>query len=107
MAHQNRALLAEPFIAVLFQQLRTVEPRHRKLKARNNPYGPTFMYLVSEMTLQSQPIRSTAAAGADRAFPKHQRNARFVWVRSFWLFAYSVQTRCCRPLPALVLHVGR
>ncbi len=48
------------------------------------------MYLVSEMTLQSQPIRSTAAAGADRAFLKDQRNARSVWLRGFWYFAYSV-----------------
>src|SRR5947199_1179464 len=98
MAHQNRALLAEPFIAVLFQQLRTVEPRHRKLQARNNPYGPTFMYLVSEMTLQSQPMRSTAAAGADRAFLKDQGNARCVWLRRFWVFATWVQSRCCSPL---------
>src|SRR6266511_2656434 len=31
----------------LFQQLRTVEPRHRKLKASDNSYGRTFLYLAA------------------------------------------------------------
>src|SRR6266545_3394884 len=31
----------------LFQQLRTVDPRHRKLKASDNSYRRTFLYLAA------------------------------------------------------------
>src|SRR2546423_14646935 len=53
-----------------FHQLRTVEPRHRKLKASDNRYGSTFMYLVSEVILQSQSMRSNCSGGRRPRFPQ-------------------------------------
>src|SRR5947207_8144811 len=50
--------------------LRTVEPRHRKLKARDNPYGSTFMYLVSKVISRNQSMRSNCGGGRQPRFPQ-------------------------------------
>jgi len=58
-----------------FQQLRTGEPRYRKLKASDNPYGSTFMYLVTVSGCRTAAVARASSQNFDFGHIKASFNA--------------------------------
>jgi len=61
---------------------------------------------IVAVRVSNEDYRISVVPGAARAFLKDQRNARSVWLRGFWFFAYSVQGRPGQPFPSFLSQLS-
>jgi len=67
-------LVAEPFIVVL-STIKNRRTRYRKLKASDNPYGSTFMYLATVSGCRTAAVARASSQNFDFGHIKASFNA--------------------------------